>query len=421
MSRESRKYDLTTSRSHDLTAPNKPSIKGEGARYEQEVISLRRHLHRYPELSGEEHETSKTVQEKLQEHGIPYTAGYAGTGVLGVIEGGGPGGTVALRADMDALPIPEENGHDFVSRNPGVMHACGHDAHTAMLLGAGCLLNEVRVGLPGRVLLVFQPAEEMSPTGGARSMMDDGVFGEHRPDVIFAQHVRPNLPVGRVAVRDGHVTGNSDRFEVVIEGTGGHASSPHQTTDAIVVTNQVINGLQSIISRNVNPLRSAVLTIGKIEGGDRYNAIAKKVTFEGTIRTFQAETKAVVKSRFHEIVEGVAASLGAAARIRYWDGYPAVINTPEWAGRVRETARALLGDHATPEVAPTLGGEDFARFLLKYPGAYYRIGTATPAEEHRRLHDSRFDLDETALKIGVELMAQIAIDALYQLGERREQ
>ncbi|MDQ3941579.1 MAG: M20 family metallopeptidase, partial [Actinomycetota bacterium] len=293
----------------------KPSVEGEGGRYEEEVVSLRRHLHQYPELSGEEHETSKTVQEKLEEHGIPYTAGYAGTGVLGVIEGGSPGKTVALRADMDALPIQEENEHDFVSKNEGVMHACGHDAHTAMLVGAGCLLNDVRDCLPGRVLLVFQPAEEMSPAGGARPMMDAGVFEEYEPDVIFAQHVRPGLPVGRIGVRQREMTGTSDRFEVVIEGTGGHASSPHQTTDAIMVANQVINGLQSIISRNVPPLRSAVLTIGRIEGGQRYNAIAEKVTLEGTIRVFRQETKEEVKSRFHSIVEGVAASMGATADI----------------------------------------------------------------------------------------------------------
>jgi amidohydrolase len=247
-------------------------------------------------------------------------------------------------------------------------------------------------------------------------MMDDGIFEEHRPDVIFAQHVRPSLPVGQIGIRQKEMTGASDRFEVVIEGTGGHASSPHQATDAVVVTNQVINALQSIISRNVNPLRSAVLTIGKIEGGHRYNAIADKVTLEGTIRTFRPETKEEVKSRFHYVVEGVATSMGATAHVRYRDGYPATINTPEWAERVRETARTLLEDDATPEVAPSLGGEDFSRFLLEYPGAYYWLGTADPnAEERRRLHDSRFDIDEVALGIGMELMAQVAIDALYQL------
>ena len=397
----------------------KPVFKNKTSPYEEEIVALRRRLHRYPELSGEEYTTSKTVQQKLAEHGIPFTAGYAGTGVLGVIEGSRPGKTIALRADMDALPIQEENDHSFVSENEGVMHACGHDAHTAMLAGAGWLLNEVREQLPGGVLLVFQPAEEKSPTGGARPMMKDGVFREYRPDVIFAQHAWPDLPVGQVGVRRGAITGASDRFKVMIEGRGGHASKPHQTTDAIVVANQVINALQTVVSREVNPLDSAVLTIGKIRGGTRYNAIAERVTLEGTVRTFRPETKETVKSRFHSIVTGITASMDAAAHMTYRDGYPAAINTPEWADLAGETARGLLGVHATPEIGPSLGGEDFARFLLKYPGAYFRLGTGSPGgEEKRRLHDSRFDIDERALRIGTELMAQLAVDALYRLEER---
>ncbi|HET7480339.1 MAG TPA: M20 family metallopeptidase [Rubrobacteraceae bacterium] len=389
------------------------------APYMEEIVSLRRHLHQHPELSGEERATSRTVQQKLEERGIPFTTGYAGTGVLGLIEGGKPGGTVALRADIDALPIHEENGHDFVSKNEGVMHACGHDAHTAMLVGAAWLLNESKEELPGRVLLVFQPAEEASPTGGARPMMKDGVFREHRPDVIFAQHVWPELPVGRIGVRRGAMTGASDRFKVTIEGVGGHASKPHQTTDAIVVANQVINALQTVVSREVNPLESAVLTIGKIRGGTRYNAIADRVTLEGTVRTFRPETKETVKDRFHSIVTGVTEAMGATARIQYRDGYPAAINDPVWAERVAETARDLLGDDATPEIEPSLGGEDFGRFLLKYPGAYFRLGTARSDDrEKKRLHDSRFDIEESALQIGVELLARIAADSLCQLESR---
>ena len=186
----------------------KPALKGKGEAYQEQIVPLRRHLHQFPEVSGEEHATSETVQEKLDEHGIPFTAGYARTGVLGVVEGGRPGKTVALRADIDALPIQEENDHSFVSKVDGVMHACGHDAHTAMLVGAGWLLGEVREELPGRVLLLFQPAEEASPTGGARRMMKEGVFREHSPHVIFAQHVWPELPTGQVGVRRGPMTGD---------------------------------------------------------------------------------------------------------------------------------------------------------------------------------------------------------------------
>jgi amidohydrolase len=400
-------------------AEMKPAFKGKSDAYRERILSLRRHLHRFPELSGEERDTSETVQEKLDDHGIPFTTGYARTGVLGVVEGGRPGKTVALRADMDALPIREENDHPFVSKVDGVMHACGHDAHTAMLVGAGWLLDDVKEELPGRVLLVFQPAEEASPTGGARRMMKGGVFREHSPDVIFAQHVSPDLPVGQVGVRRGAITGASDRFKVTIEGEGGHASKPHQTIDAIVVANQIINSLQTVVSRDVDPLRSAVLTVGKIRGGTRYNAIAQRATLEGTIRTFSPDTKERVKERFHAIVRGVVGSMEASARIKYLDGYPATVNTPEWAERVRKTAQDLLGDDATPEIEPSLGGEDFGRFLLEYPGAYFRLGTASSNDpEKRRLHDSRFDIDEAALKPGTELFAQLAADTLYQLEDR---
>jgi amidohydrolase len=397
----------------------KPALKGKGEAYWEQIVALRRHLHQFPELSGEEHATAEKVQKKLEEHDIPLTTGYAGTGVLGVVEGGRAGNTVALRADIDALPIQEENDHAFVSKVDGVMHACGHDAHTAMLVGAGWLLDEIREELPGRVLLLFQPAEEASPTGGAQRMMQEGVFREHRPHVIFAQHVWPELPAGQVGVRQGPITGASDRFKVTIEGSGGHASKPHQTIDAIVVANQVINSLQTVVSRDVDPLRSAVLTIGKIRGGTRYNAIAQKATLEGTIRTFGSETKETVKARFHSIVGGVAESMEASANIDYWDGYPATVNTPEWAERVRRTAQDMLGPDATPDIEPSLGGEDFGRFLLNYPGAYFRLGAASPgAPAKKRLHDSRFDIDEKALQLGTELLAQLAVDTLYQLEDR---
>ncbi len=399
----------------------KSSLKVRGGAYQDEIVSLRRHLHQYPELSGEEYETSETVQEKLHQHDIPFTAGYAKTGVLGVIEGSRPGKTIALRADMDALPIQEENEHSFVSKVDGVMHACGHDAHTAMLVGVGWLLNEIREELSGRVLLLFQPAEEASPTGGARRMIKEGIFRENRPDVIFAQHVWPELPVGQVGVRPGAMTGASDRFKVTIEGAGGHASKPHQTIDAIVVANQVINSLQTVVSRDVDSLRSAVLTVGKIRGGTRYNAIAEKVMLEGTIRTFGPQTKETVKDRFYSIVSGVAEAMEASAHIRYRDGYPATLNTPRWAELARKTAQELLGPDATPEIEPSLGGEDFGRFLLEYPGAYFRLGTApSNAQENKRLHDARFDIDEAALAIGTELMAQIAVDALFELVDERK-
>ncbi|WP_202081005.1 M20 metallopeptidase family protein [Caldalkalibacillus salinus] len=394
----------------------KPSIKQLTEKYTADMISLRRTLHQYPELSGEEWQTSRKIQEKLQSLGIPYTTGYAKTGVLGVIEGGRPGKTVALRADIDALPIQEENDHPYVSKVKGRMHACGHDAHTAMLVGVGAVLNEVKDELPGRVLLVFQPAEENAPVGGSEPMMADGVFEQYEPDVIFGQHVWPDLPVGQIGVRAGAMMGASDRFKVVIEGAGGHASMPHQTTDAIMVAHTVISNLQTIVSRNIDPLDAAVLTVGRIEGGSRYNVIADKVTFEGTIRTFQPETRQLMKERFHAVVTQGAAAMGAVAHIDYWQGYAATINTPRWANQVQQTAQNMLGPASTPAVQPSLGGEDFSRFLMKYPGAFFWLGTALPGvEQQKPLHDAQFRLDEEALPVGMSLMAQTAVDTLYAL------
>jgi amidohydrolase len=383
---------------------------------EKEVIAIRRHLHQYPEVSGEEFETSKMIQGKLSEAGIPYKTGYAGTGILGVIKGEKPGGTVALRADIDALPIQEENELPYKSIQPNKMHACGHDAHTSMLIGTGKVLNQLKSEIAGTVLLVFQPAEENAPIGGSRRMMDDGVFDEYTPDVIFGQHVWPDLPVGEVGVVHNEIMGASDRFKITVKGSGGHASMPHQSNDAIIIANNLITQLQTIVSRNTDPIDSAVLTIGKIEGGYRYNVIADEVTMEGTIRTFKPEVKEMVKGRFYSIVEGVGKSFNASMGIDYFDGYPATVNSPEWADEVRNAAQKVLGEGATPVVSPSLGGEDFSRFLHKYPGAFYWLGTSVKdTEPQYPLHDPRFKLNELALGKGVEVMVQLALNALGKL------
>ncbi|MGM0754116.1 MAG: M20 metallopeptidase family protein [Bacillota bacterium] len=386
---------------------------------ENEVIELRRHLHRHPEVSGEEFETSKTIQKKLSEAGIPFKTGYAKTGVLGIIKGEKPGGTVALRADIDALPIQEENDLAYKSTIQNTMHACGHDAHTAMLVGAGKVLNQLKEEIAGTILLVFQPAEENAPVGGSQQMMDDGVFNEYTPDLIFGQHVWPDLPVGEVGVRPYEIMGASDRFKITVKGSGGHASMPHQSNDAIIIANNLITQLQTIVSRNTDPIDSAVLTIGKIEGGYRYNVIADEVKLEGTIRTFKPEVKEMVKGRFHSIIEGVGKSFGAHMTIDYLDGYPATVNTPQWADEVRNSAQKVLGEEAAPVVSPSLGGEDFSRFLKKYPGAFYWLGTSVKdTEQQFPLHDPRFKLNESALPKGVEVMAQLALDALKKLEKR---
>ncbi len=400
----------------------KKQLQSEIKNLEKEIISWRRHFHKNPELSNQEVETSKKVQTVLEQYGITVRTGFAKTGVLGIIKGGKPGKTVALRADMDALPIQEQNEHNYVSTKKGIMHACGHDAHTAMLLGTGVALQKFREQLSGTVLLVFQPAEERAPLGGAQEMMDDGVFKEYRPDVIFGQHVWPDLPLGKIGVCAGPMMGNSDRFSIEVNGSGGHASMPHQTVDAIVVANQIISGIQTIVSRNVDPLKSAVITIGKITGGDRYNVIANRVILEGTLRTFDEDVKKLAKDRLHQLTSGVAESMGANAKVNYYDGYPATVNDPEWAEQVQISAQTVLGESSTPTVNPSLGGEDFGRFLLHYPGAYFWLGTAIETRKIQKpLHDPQFEIDERALVIGANVMTTVAIDALEKLSTGKEE
>ncbi|WP_143414432.1 M20 metallopeptidase family protein [Halobacillus massiliensis] len=387
---------------------------------ENEIINIRRTLHQHPELSNEEYQTSSLIKEKLTEFGIQWRDGFAKTGVLGIIHGDHPGQTVALRADMDALPIQEVNRFEFSSKQPGKMHACGHDAHTAMLLGAGYALSRLKHEIKGTVLLVFQPAEEVSPYGGAKPMMDAGVFDEFKPDVIYGQHVWPSLPVGQMGIRDKEMMGASDRFKVTIKGRGGHASMPHDGNDALIMTNQVISSLQTIVSRNVNPLESAVVTIGKIEGGYSYNVIPDQVTFEGTVRTYKKEVKNLVKDRFHTIIKQTVEAFNGEAVIDYYDGYPATINTPKWAQLARDSARNLLGEDSVPEVAPALAGEDFSRFLLEYPGAFIWLGTQIEDQPNQKpLHDPGFKINEKALPIGSSYLTQVAIDTLNKLHKER--
>ncbi|MGP4069577.1 M20 metallopeptidase family protein [Halobacillus sp. B29] len=388
---------------------------------ESDILNIRRTLHQHPELSNQEYQTSALVKEKLTEYGIEFQTGFANTGVLGIIQGGHPGGTVALRADMDALPIQEANQHEFASKNDGKMHACGHDAHTAMLLGAGYALQQQKEDLHGTVLLVFQPAEETSPYGGSQPMLDDGVFDQYTPDVVYGQHVWPSLPVGQVGIRDKEMMGASDRFKVTVKGRGGHASMPHDGNDALIITNQIISSLQTIVSRNVNPLDSAVVTVGRIEGGYGYNVIPEQVVFEGTVRTFKPEVKEKVKQRFHRVIQQTAEAFEGEAEVTYYDGYPATINTPEWAQTARKSAQRLLGEEATPSLDPALAGEDFSRFLLHYPGAFIWLGTQIEdADNQKPLHDSGFQLNEKALPIGSRYLVQVALDTLQILAESKE-
>ncbi|WP_249870313.1 M20 metallopeptidase family protein [Oceanobacillus saliphilus] len=383
-----------------------------------EVIEMRRHLHQYPELSNQEKETSVYIQQKLSEYGIQYETGYAKNGVLGIIKGRKPGRMVALRADIDALPIQELNDHDFVSKHPNVMHACGHDAHTAMLLGAGKVLKQIEDEIQGTVLLVFQPAEEDAPVGGASVMMEDGVFDTYKPDVIFAQHVWPYMPAGEIGVHDREVMGASDRFKITLQGKGGHASMPHQTSDAVVAAGHLITALQTIVSRNLDPMEASVVTISMIEAGSVPNIIPREVTLKGSIRTYKPEIREKLKERFFGLTNQIAEAFGTKAIVEYTEGYPATINTPKWAQLARQSVRKAIGEDAAPACQPSLAGEDFGRFLKKYPGAFIWLGCQIEdAEAQAPLHDANFKLNEQALPDGTKLLVQIAVDALNELNK----
>ena len=382
----------------------------------QDAIDFRRVLHQYPELSAEEVETSKRIQEKLKEYGIPFQTGFADTGILGIIKGEQEGKVIGIRADIDALPMEEISGVDFSSKNDGVMHACGHDAHTSMLIHAGKILNDNKKDLKGTILLIFQPAEELSPTGGSQRMMDDGVFNEYEPEMLLAQHVWPDLEVGKFGVMAGPIMGNSDKFKIIIKGSGGHASMPHSTTDALITANQVVNVLQTLVSRNANPMEPAVLTVGRFEAGTKHNVIAETAELGGTIRTQSDETKAMMKKRFFEVVENVVHSMGAECEIIFDDGYPATVNDERWASALRQSLVKLYGESAVPSLQPSLAGEDFSRFLQKYPGVYYWLGTSV-GEGQKPLHNPAFRLNEDAFKYGITGMVNMAVDTLNALSE----
>lgn len=381
-----------------------------------DAIEFRRVLHLNPELSTEEFETSKRIQEKLDEFNIEYQTGFANTGVLGIIKGERPGKIIGIRADIDALPITETSGVEFTSLNDGVMHACGHDAHTSMLLAAGKVLNDNKDKIQGTVLLIFQPAEELSPIGGAKRMLEDGIFNEYEPDMLLAQHVWPDLEVGKFGVMAGPIMGNSDRFKITITGSGGHASMPHSTVDAIIVANQVVSGLQTIVSRNVNPMEPAVITVGRFEAGTKHNIIAETAELEGTIRSQSDGTKALLKKRFFEIVNQITSAMGAEVEIDFYDGYPATVNDLKWATQLKRSINSIYGEEATPSLVPSLAGEDFSRFLQKYPGVYYWLGTSV-GEGQKPLHNPGFKLNENAFEYGITAMVNMAIDSLNMLTE----
>lgn len=369
-----------------------------------DLVGWRRRLHAHPELAFQEYDTARFIAGTLEGMGVTVQRPTE-TGVVADI--GPPGGrTVALRADIDALPIREENRVDYASTRPGVMHACGHDGHVAMLLGAARVLSELAGVLPGRVRLIFQPAEEVPP-GGAMAMIEAGVLDG--VDAAVGLHLWADLPAGRVAVRSGTVMANADEFRITIRGCGGHGSQPHRAVDAVVVAAQTVLNLQTVVSRRIDPLRPAVITVGTVQAGFAFNVIAPAATLTGTVRTLDEETRSFIRAEMARIVEHTCAMAGAEGEFEFFGGYPAVVNHPGVTAVAAEAAAEVLGPDAPAETEPSMGGEDFAHYSLRVPSTYIFLGAANPAKGiiHPHHHPC-FDIDEDVLPAGVELLVRTA-------------
>lgn len=374
----------------------------------EQMISIRRQIHEYPELSNQEHRTQALVVEELRSWGITAIEEVAGTGLVVNIAGGSPGKTLVLRADMDALPIQEDRPElAFASKVNGVMHACGHDAHTAILVGATLALHESRAHISGSVRCIFQPAEEAEPLGGREVVRSGALDGA---DAALALHVDPELAAGTVGVREGAMLAGGMEFTLTINGRSAHAARPHQGVDTIYVAAAVVQGLQSIVSRRVNPLEPFVLTIGKIHGGTAKNIIADKTVIEGTVRMLSEKLREQVPVLIREAAQSISQSHGANATLEVSPGEPVLENDPAVVALARESAKAVLGSANVIELTTgSMGSEDFAFYTKAIPGAMFRLGIRAPGDnESSPLHHSRLHVDESALAVGAAVFVEAA-------------
>jgi amidohydrolase len=378
------------------------------------VVRLRRDLHRHPELAFEEHRTAERVAGLLGESGLEVRTGLAGTGVLGILRGAAAGSdarTMLIRADMDALPVEEAGGREYGSLVPGKMHACGHDGHTAMAVTAARVLARRRDSLPGNVVFAFQPAEET--TGGAARMIQEGALTEPRVDAAIGFHLANTLPVGQIAAQPGPITAATDGFVLTITGKGGHAARPHLSVDPVAVSFQVGSALHTLMTRERSPAQPAVLTVGAIHGGTAGNVIADSVELRGTLRTYDPQLRTHLKQRVEEMVAGIATAMRAGAALRWDEGYPPTVNDPRITALMQRAISGVVGTENLVEHEASLGGDDMAYFLAAVPGCYARLGSANPARGLDAPHHSaRFDFDEDALPIGVDVLIRASLDFL---------
>jgi amidohydrolase len=370
-----------------------------------QLVAWRRDFHRHPELALQEHRSAGIIAEILDDLGYQVKTGLAETGVIGLLKGGDAGPVVMARFDMDALPIHEANDTDYVSENPGIMHACGHDGHMAVGLGVATLLAQHQDSLTGTLKLVFQPGEEGGD--GAKIMVREGVLEDPRPDVALIAHIWNEKPVGTVDITPGAVMAAAERWTCTVRGKGGHGALPHHTVDPIVAASHVVSALQSVVSRNVSPLETAVVTVGSFQSGDAFNVIPDHADLSGTIRTYDAQVREDVLRRVREVIENVSAGCGASADLEITHLTPAVVNDPDVVEVVREAAKTAVGPASVTSGERTMGSEDAAYFTEQVPGCYFFVGSAN---SERGLdaphHNPKFDFDEGALSIGVAVMTE---------------
>jgi amidohydrolase len=388
-------------------------IKEIAAKYSDDTVSFRRYLHSNPELSFEEYNTAKFVAEKLKSFGVETTEGVAATGVVGLIKGKNPNKkTIALRADMDALPILEQNDVPYKSKNPGVMHACGHDVHTSSLLGTARILNEVKDQFEGTVKFIFQPGEEKIP-GGASLMIKEGVLTNPAPKNILGQHVATLIPAGKVGFKPGMYMASADEIYITVKGKGGHGAMPDKCVDSVLIASHIIVALQQIISRNCDPRIPSVLSFGKIVGLGATNIIPDEVKIEGTFRAMDENWRKAAKIKMKKMAEAIAEGMGATCEFIILNGYPFLKNEPELTGRMKKAAQLFLGEENVIDLDIWMAAEDFAYYTQQVDACFYRLGIRNEARGIiSGVHTPTFDIDESALEIGSGLMAWLAVQEL---------
>ena len=395
-----------------------------------QMIEYRHRIHQNPELGNREFETAAMVAAHLESLGIPVQTGVAHTGVVGILVGGLPGPVIAVRADMDALPVTEDTPYEFKStkrttylgQEVGVMHACGHDIHTAVQMGVASVLASMREQIPGTIKFIFQPAEEGPPPGeegGADLMVREGVFENPRPQAIFGLHTFAELEVGTIGFTVGPALAAVDHFWVTIQGKQAHGAQPHLSVDPVVMAAQAVMALQTIRSRNVYALEPSVVTVGMIHGGERFNIIPAEVRLEGTVRTYSPEVRDTVERRMGEILQGITAAGGGSHVLDYQRGTPATINDPELAEMMSPTITRLIGEENFTDLDPTMGGEDFAYFANEVPGFFFRLGQVLPGTTSGGHHTPTFQADDSSIPIGMRVMSTLLLDYLAQASEGR--